>query len=43
MRLQGAAADYYRTSYLYFVKGRSFVDLDSSAALRLDYRRTQLA
>jgi hypothetical protein len=35
--LQGAAADYYRTSYLYFVKGRSFVDLDSSAALRSDY------
>ena len=35
--LQGAATDYYRTSYLYFVKGRSFVDLDSSAALRSDY------
>jgi hypothetical protein len=35
--LQGAAADYYRTSYLYFVKGKSFVDLDSSAALRSDY------
>ena len=35
--LQGAAADYYRASYLYFVKGRSFVDLDSSAALRSDY------
>jgi hypothetical protein len=35
--LQGAAADYYRTTYLYFVKGRSFVDLDSSAALRSDY------
>ena len=37
--LQGAAADYYRTSYLYFVKkGESFVDLDSSAALRSDYQ-----
>ena len=37
MVCRGAAADYYRTSYLYFVKGRSFVDLDSSAALRSDY------
>jgi len=37
--LQGAAADYFRTSYLYFVKRRkSFADLDSSAGLRLDYR-----
>ena len=37
--LQGAAADYFRTSYLYFVKrGKSFVDLDSSAALRSDYK-----
>jgi len=36
--LQGAAADYYRTSYLYFVKGRSFLDLDSSVALRSDYQ-----
>ena len=36
--LQGAAADYYRTSYLYFVKGKSFMDLDSSAALRSDYQ-----
>src|SRR6266566_3538723 len=36
--LQGAAADYYRTTYLYFVKGKSFVDLDSSAALRSDYQ-----
>jgi hypothetical protein len=37
--LQGAAADYFRTSYLYFVKrGQSFVDLDSSAALRSDYQ-----
>ncbi|MEY2492419.1 MAG: hypothetical protein QOH24_1370 [Verrucomicrobiota bacterium] len=37
--LQGAAADYYRTSYLYFVKGRSLVDLDSSVALRSDYQK----
>jgi phosphatidylglycerophosphate synthase len=36
--LQGAAADYFRTSYLYFVKGKSCVDLDSSAALRSDYQ-----
>src|SRR5690242_13110633 len=36
--LQGAAADYYRTSYLYFVKGKSFLDLDSSVALRSDYQ-----
>jgi hypothetical protein len=37
--LQGAAADYYRTSYLYFVNGRSLVDLDSSLTLRSDYRK----
>jgi phosphatidylglycerophosphate synthase len=37
--LQGAAADYYRASYLYFVKGKSFMDLDSSAALRSDYQK----
>jgi phosphatidylglycerophosphate synthase len=37
--LQGAAADYFRTSYLYFLKrGKSFMDLDSSAALRSDYQ-----
>ena len=37
--LQGAAADYFRTSYLYFViKGKSFADLDSSAGLRFDYQ-----
>jgi hypothetical protein len=37
--LQGAAADYFRISYLYFVKNdESFVDLDSSAALRSDYK-----
>jgi phosphatidylglycerophosphate synthase len=37
--LQGAAADYYRASYLYFVKGKSFMDLDSSVALRSDYQQ----
>ncbi len=31
--LQGAAADYYRTTYLYFVKGGLPVDLDSSMML----------
>jgi phosphatidylglycerophosphate synthase len=36
--LQGAAADYYRTSYLYFVKRRSFVDFDSSVALCAGYQ-----
>jgi hypothetical protein len=39
--LQGAAADYYRTSYLYFVKGRSPTDLDSSVTLRVDYQKLQ--
>jgi phosphatidylglycerophosphate synthase len=37
--LQGAAADYYRASYLYFVKGKSFMDLDSSVALSSDYQK----
>jgi phosphatidylglycerophosphate synthase len=37
--LQSAAADYYRTSYLYFVKGKSSVDFDSSVILRSDYQR----
>ena len=36
--LQGAAADYYRTSYLYFVTRKSFVGLDSAAALCADYQ-----
>jgi hypothetical protein len=35
--LQGAAADYYRNAYLYFVSQRSRGDFDSSAALRSDY------
>jgi len=37
--LQGAAADYYRNGYLYFVKERSRADLDSSSALREEYRQ----
>jgi phosphatidylglycerophosphate synthase len=37
--LQAAAADYCRNGYLYFVKGRSGTDLDTSSALRQDYRR----
>ena len=36
--LQGAAADYYRTSFLYFADGAR-IDLDSSSALRPDYRK----
>jgi Phosphatidylglycerophosphate synthase len=34
--VQGAAADYYRTSYLYFVKGKS-ADVDFATSLRADY------
>src|SRR5947209_12020241 len=37
--LQGAAADYYRNGYLYFVRGRSRADLDSSSILREEYRQ----
>lgn len=36
---QGAAADYYRNAYLYFVKGRSRADWDSSRVLEDDYRQ----
>jgi CDP-alcohol phosphatidyltransferase len=36
--LQGAAADYYRSTYLYFVTGAR-TGLDSSSGLRSDYRR----
>jgi hypothetical protein len=36
--LQGAAADYYRSGFLYFVTGRSRAQLDSSVSLREDYR-----
>jgi hypothetical protein len=37
--LQGAAADYYRNTYLYFVTGESRRSVDSSSGLRSDYRR----
>ncbi len=36
--LQGAAADYYRTSFLYFADGAR-TGIDSSSALRSDYRK----
>jgi hypothetical protein len=36
--LQGAAADYYRTAFLYFA-GRARTDIDSSSVLRSDYRK----
>jgi phosphatidylglycerophosphate synthase len=36
--LQGAAADYYRSSYLYFVTTRARMGLDSSSVLRSNYR-----
>src|SRR5205814_6748935 len=36
--LQGAAADYYRSSYLYFVTDRAGMGLDSSSALRSNLR-----
>ena len=37
--LQGAAADYYRSTYLYFVTAGVRKDVDSSSELRSDYRR----
>jgi hypothetical protein len=37
--LQGAAADYYRSTYLYFVTNRARLGLDSTSALRYDYRK----
>src|SRR6266404_7624630 len=37
--LQGAAADYYRTTYLYFATNRSRMELDSSSLLRSNFRR----
>jgi hypothetical protein len=37
--LQGAAADYFRNAYLYFVKGRARADWDSSRVLQNDYDR----
>ncbi len=36
--LQGAAADYFRSAYLYFAKGRSAADWDSVSDLRADYQ-----
>jgi phosphatidylserine synthase len=36
--LQGAAADYYRTAFLYFTGGAR-TEIDSSSALRCDYRK----
>ncbi len=36
--LQGAAADYYRNAYLYFLNSRSSADWDSSADVRPVYR-----
>src|SRR5881296_2887872 len=35
--LRGAAADYYRSTYLYFVTNRARVELDSASGLRSDY------
>jgi phosphatidylserine synthase len=37
--LQGAAADYYRSTYLYFVGNGGPIRIDSSSEVRLDYRR----
>jgi phosphatidylglycerophosphate synthase len=37
--LQGAAADYYRSTYLYFVTARVQKGVDSSSELRSDYRK----
>ena len=37
--LQGAAADYYRNTYLYFVTGAARKGVDSSSELRSDYRK----
>ncbi|PYL10119.1 MAG: hypothetical protein DME33_02065 [Verrucomicrobia bacterium] len=37
--LQGAAADYYRSTYLYFVTNGARGELDSSSELRADYRK----
>src|SRR2546423_13942286 len=36
--LQGAAADYYRTTYLYFATNRWRMELDSSSLLRSNFR-----
>lgn len=39
--LQGAAANYFRNAYLYFVKGRSGAEWDSSSGLRAEYGQRQ--
>ena len=36
--LQGAAADYYRSTYLYFVVNGTRAEIDSSSGLRSEYR-----
>ncbi|HEX4696194.1 MAG TPA: CDP-alcohol phosphatidyltransferase family protein [Candidatus Udaeobacter sp.] len=36
--LQGAAADYYRSTYLYFVANGTPADVDSSSGLRAEFR-----
>src|SRR6266404_9906552 len=36
--IQGAAADYYRNTYLYFVTNRARPGLDSASALQSDYQ-----
>jgi hypothetical protein len=36
---QASAADYYRSGYLYFVRGRSRADFDSSVDLRSEFQR----
>jgi hypothetical protein len=36
--MQGAAADYFRNGYLFFVRGRSRADWDSSVTLASEYR-----
>jgi phosphatidylglycerophosphate synthase len=35
---QAAAADYFRSGYLYFVRGRARAELDSSLDLRMEFR-----
>jgi hypothetical protein len=35
--LQGAAADYFRNGYLYFINRRAHAQLDSTSALRCDF------
>ena len=39
--LQGAAADYFRNAYLFFVKGRARADWDSTQSLRQEFRQLQ--